>query len=296
MKSDKFQKLLATDESTIEGQDFIAEYYGISNWAQLKEKGGKDGVIQNQADSYFYLLKSVKAKSNKDNVWISFYEGHHRHAALLITLLSAIFNPTKNVFKQKSLTAIYFREQQLNHYKEDTKTPTGHLPQENQSTYANQTFWDQMYCTKTTCDYPTINDVFEFTQKVSKYSELISDTTKTSADNSTSSLLSKALMNELSLCRRRDCVSDNHMLRVEHYYTLQVTMTRGKHEKNMKASNNDNQQIYNRSRLLKTPEWNAYVENPLDYVTRVKFLDRITRPQLLDTSPEAILNPYPPYR
>jgi hypothetical protein len=105
-------------------------------------------------------------------------------------------------------------------------------------------------------------------------------------------------MNELSLCRRRDGVSDNHTLRVEHYYTFQVTTKRGKHEKNMKASNNDNQRIYNWSHLLKTPEWNAYVENPLDDVTRVKFLDRITRPQILDTSPEiqaAILNPYPPY-
>ncbi len=110
------------------------------------------------------------------------------------------------------------------------------------------------------------------------YSELISDTKKTSAGDRTSSLLSKALMNELSLCRRRDGVSDNHTLRVEHYYTFQVTTTRGKHEKNMKASNNDDQRIYNWSHLLKTPEWNAYVENPLDDVTRVKFLDRITRP------------------
>ncbi len=139
-----------------------------------------------------------------------------------------------------------------------------------------------MYCSKQRETTPTRNDVLDFTRKISKYSELISDTKKTSADNSTSSLLSKALMNELSLCRRRDGVSDNPTLRVEHYYTFQVTMTRGKREKNMKASNNDNQWIYNWSHLLKTPEWNAYVENPLDDVTRVKFLDRITRPQILD--------------
>jgi hypothetical protein len=88
---------------------------------------------------------------------------------------------------------------------------------------------------------PTGNEVLEFTQKISKYSELISDTKKTSADNITSSLLSKALMNESSLCRRRDGVSDNNTLRVENYYIFQVTMTRGKHEKNMKASNNDDQ-------------------------------------------------------
>ncbi len=91
MKSDKFKKLLATDASTNEGQDFIAAYYGIDNWVQLQERGDKAGLIKDQADSYFYLLKSVKAKSNKDNIWISFYEGLHRHVAVLITLLSAVF-------------------------------------------------------------------------------------------------------------------------------------------------------------------------------------------------------------
>jgi hypothetical protein len=50
MSSDKFKKLLATDASTNEGQDFIAGYYGINNWAQLKEKGEEDGLIQDQAD------------------------------------------------------------------------------------------------------------------------------------------------------------------------------------------------------------------------------------------------------
>ena len=55
MRSDKFKKLLATDASTIEGQDFIAGYCGINNWAQLEEKGIKDGLIQDQADSYFYF-------------------------------------------------------------------------------------------------------------------------------------------------------------------------------------------------------------------------------------------------
>ncbi len=51
--SDKFKKLIATNASTVEGQDFIAGYYGINNWAQFEEKGEKDGLIQDQADSYF---------------------------------------------------------------------------------------------------------------------------------------------------------------------------------------------------------------------------------------------------
>ncbi len=44
MKSDKFKKLLATDASTIEGQDFIAAYYGIDNWVQLQDKGNEAGL------------------------------------------------------------------------------------------------------------------------------------------------------------------------------------------------------------------------------------------------------------
>ncbi len=36
MSNDNFKKLLATDASTNEGQDFIAGYYGINNWKQLQ--------------------------------------------------------------------------------------------------------------------------------------------------------------------------------------------------------------------------------------------------------------------
>jgi hypothetical protein len=139
---------------------------------------------------------------------------------------------------------------------------------------------------------PTGNEALEFTRKIIKYSELISDSKKTSADNSASSLLSKAMMNELSLCRRRDGVSENHALMFESCFTFQVTTTRPKHERFMRASNNDDQQIYRWSHLLNTPEWNSYVENPLDEVTRVKFLDRITAPKTTDV---IIRNPYPPY-
>ena len=46
MKSDEFKKFLATDASTNEGQDFIAAYYGINNWAQLQEMGEEDGLIK----------------------------------------------------------------------------------------------------------------------------------------------------------------------------------------------------------------------------------------------------------
>ncbi len=36
--SDEFRRLLLTDASTDDGQDFLAVYYKIDNWAQVKRK------------------------------------------------------------------------------------------------------------------------------------------------------------------------------------------------------------------------------------------------------------------
>ena len=118
---------------------------------------------------------------------------------------------------------------------------------------------------------PTRNEVLDFSRKIIKYSELMSDSKKTSADTSASSLLSKAMMNELNLCRKRDGVSENHALVMKSCFTYQVTMMRVKHERLMRATNNDDQWIYRWSHLINTPEWNDYVENPLDELARVKF-------------------------
>ena len=36
--SDEFRRLLLTDASTDDGQDFIATYYGINDWANIKQR------------------------------------------------------------------------------------------------------------------------------------------------------------------------------------------------------------------------------------------------------------------
>ena len=86
------------------------------------------GLFTNMASTYFFLLKSVKYNSKKDNVWISFYEGLNQHAAIIIlSLLSDTFNTNMNVFHYNSLTTDYFKEQQLQHFLPDTKSPNKHL-------------------------------------------------------------------------------------------------------------------------------------------------------------------------
>ncbi len=78
IKSIEFQRLLGTDATTKEGQDYIAEYYDVAtNWEELKKQGREKGTIADAASAYYYLLKTVKYESKKDNIWMTFYEGLH---------------------------------------------------------------------------------------------------------------------------------------------------------------------------------------------------------------------------
>jgi hypothetical protein len=102
IKSDEFQKLLGTDATTEEGQDYMAEYYKVAiDWKVLKKQGKEKGTITDAASAYYYLLKTVKCESKKDDIWMTFYEGLHRHSALILSLISSTFNIKENMFKNK---------------------------------------------------------------------------------------------------------------------------------------------------------------------------------------------------
>jgi hypothetical protein len=69
IKSDEFQRLLGTDTTTEEGQDYIAEYYEVQkDWKALKKQGKEKGTIADTASAYYYLIKTVKCESKKDDV------------------------------------------------------------------------------------------------------------------------------------------------------------------------------------------------------------------------------------
>jgi hypothetical protein len=106
IKSDEFQKLLGTDATTEDGQYYIAEYYEVAkDWKALKKQGKEKGSIADAASAYYYLLKTVKSESKKDDVWMTFYEGLHWHSALILSLLSSTFHIKENMFKNKSLNS-----------------------------------------------------------------------------------------------------------------------------------------------------------------------------------------------
>jgi hypothetical protein len=92
-------------------------------WTEITDSGKKLGHLKSLASRYFFLLKAVKYQSMLGNICISFYEGLHQHSALMVTLLSSVFDTNTNIFKYKSLTADFFKQQQLVNFKSDTRTP-----------------------------------------------------------------------------------------------------------------------------------------------------------------------------
>jgi hypothetical protein len=69
----------------------------------------------------------VKTKSKNDNVWISFIEGLHRHAAVLASLLCMKFDYSNNKIIPGSLQLDNFERAQILHYKNPGVTPREQL-------------------------------------------------------------------------------------------------------------------------------------------------------------------------
>jgi hypothetical protein len=70
----------------------------------------------------------VKKSSTKDNMWMSFYEGLHRHDALMMCLLCSKIDLVSNKINHGSLTADYFKTKfTIKEFKEPDKSPLAQL-------------------------------------------------------------------------------------------------------------------------------------------------------------------------
>jgi hypothetical protein len=98
----------------------VAKYYNVGNiWNDYIQ--GKS--FENPAWHYFMLLKIVKFFSNNDNLWISFVEGLHRHAAILMCLTCSEFDYEDNNLVHDSLRNRHFKLAGVPHYKESNSSP-----------------------------------------------------------------------------------------------------------------------------------------------------------------------------
>ncbi len=79
---------------------------------------------------YYELSFLVKSSSMVDHVWFSFFEGMHRHAAIVACLVCSKFDHTTNELKPGSLTLDNFRnEGAVKNFKVPGTTVKDHLDQ-----------------------------------------------------------------------------------------------------------------------------------------------------------------------
>jgi hypothetical protein len=102
--STEFIDSLRTNAMTKDGLIAVAKYYGVNDeWNNATS--GQPFSIKH----YYKLLFMVKKSSTKDHIWMCFYEGWHRHAALMMCLLCSKIDLVLNKVNHDSLTADYFK-------------------------------------------------------------------------------------------------------------------------------------------------------------------------------------------
>jgi hypothetical protein len=91
---------LETNATTDEGMQYVARHYGVeAQWKSYLDGSSQD----NRAKDYYKLLHILKTLSNQDFVWISFVEGLHRHAAIIMCLICSRFDLEDNNIDHDSL-------------------------------------------------------------------------------------------------------------------------------------------------------------------------------------------------
>ena len=306
VKSEEFQELLRTDPTTVDGEAKVVKYFDIADeWANVKEKRTRKGHITDSASTYYYLLMTVKYRSTTDNIWMSFYEGLHRHTALVLSLTSSAFNITKNEIKYNSLTSEFFSQHQIENFKHDTKKPHERLSDifdgKEKASMLSEQFNIKAIIPKPVKWPITKNSVEDFTNKITKYSELISISKKTSAENSISSLLSKTLLNDQQMSNPEKRNQTTSRPNLFHTYRIQGQVKKDVHAKKMKQKDNDDYQIYQYCELLNNEKWDKFIDDPLNEKAKRDFLDFMTKrskyklSELTEEETKSQINDYPPY-
>ena len=311
--SDDFKKLIETDAGDKDGQKCVAEYYGVTDvWEKLMESS-KTSYDESPSGSYYQLLIAVKCASANNNVWISFYEGLHRHSALLLSLLSSSFNMTENSLKNKTLTSKYFKEHELVNFVNERQSPDERL-----NAIFKKEIEAKMLATKfrvrglipkprgeednESTEQMLKLKVDEFIVRISKYSQIISESKKTSAENSLPTLLMKALKSSIqnSTVKQRQYIlirtdnesteadtkpasPDKKMFRnepnwnIEHQFKTLTDTKLKTHQDKMESCNRDELKVYQLCKLLFEPEWKAFIKDPLNDAARNAFIDKMAK-------------------
>jgi ribosomal protein S7 len=120
LQTSDLNMFLGINATSDEGMNAVAKRYGLVNkWKDTIEESKEDDC----ATKYYKLLVLVKTTSKKDNVWISFVEGLHRHAAIVMCLTCSDFDLKDNYIDQGSLKNKAFKNAAVPHYRNPQRMP-----------------------------------------------------------------------------------------------------------------------------------------------------------------------------
>jgi len=262
LHSDFFKQILKTDATTIQGQDRIAAYFDVEAfWNQIRDDNDR-------VQAYYGLLQIVKTHSNKDNIYISFWEGLHRHAALVMALLcSDITYETRHCYVPNTLTEDSF-QQFIKRYRANNREPrdvlTGIFNGTNRSAKMLKTVMNVMAYIPTL----QVTDIGKIMTATRTQSQILSENKLISATRTLPTLLSDSL----KICANQP-LSGKSIIRpdIKYTYRLQRGLTETGFNKAKKLAE-ENELDYQMQldeeipRCLTGIEWRNFVENPAENV------------------------------
>jgi hypothetical protein len=89
---------------------------------ELLDQWNEEGKVVIGFKRYHKLLLLVKSASEVDHIWFSFFEGMHRHAAIVAVLVCSKFNHPTNNLEPGSLTLEDFINGEIKSFKEPHTT------------------------------------------------------------------------------------------------------------------------------------------------------------------------------
>jgi hypothetical protein len=250
--SKEFTEFLTTNAMTKDSLMAIATYFNLKEtWNAVSSE--QDFSIK----QYYNLLLMAKTLKTKDNIWMSFYEGLHRHAALLMCLLCSKIDLMSNKVNYGSLTADYFKTKvSVKIFKEPDKSPLEQL----HGIFIDNTIKAPMLTTLATIKAfvpklevsTTKQGDLDLLLKASRtYSENISITKRMSADKSMTVTLADILETIKKLSKAKSRNDEKHRPVLTETFKKQVDTTLSLYLKNMKMENDNNYQCYKFSDKLR---------------------------------------------
>jgi len=114
LTTEEFKELLLSDPTTEEGEIKVAEFFKVlPKWVTLTNKWNDEKKIVHGFRRYYELLFLVKSQSKHDRVWFSFFEGMHRHAAVVTGMLCSKLDNFTNELEPGSLTLDHFKNEDV---------------------------------------------------------------------------------------------------------------------------------------------------------------------------------------